>query len=270
MDDMTIKALRAPFPAHEIKWRVGATTQAKDKGIALAYIDARCVFERLDHVVGVTGWETKIYETPSGRVLCELTIDGVTKTDGAGDTGMEAEKGAISDAIKRAAVQWGIGRYLYSLPTVWCKIKPAGKSYKLAEVPDLPAWAIPEADADGPLGVYGAEARDDGEPTDDPEPRTQDDVAEESSGDERFYAACQAKVEEGIAFFETLGDSRVDATQQMGERVTDLLADGMQAAVGKAYASYYEIEDREHRKAFYRSLKATVATMIEEVDDGQL
>jgi len=52
-----------------------------------------------------------------GRVTCELSIRfgerWITKTDGAGDTGIEGEKGAISDSLKRSAVLWGIGRYLY-------------------------------------------------------------------------------------------------------------------------------------------------------------
>ena len=43
--------------------------------------------------------------------------------------------------MKRAAVQWGIGRYLYKLPSVWVKIKPQGKTYVIDEVPKLPNWA---------------------------------------------------------------------------------------------------------------------------------
>ena len=61
-------------------------------------------------------------------------MDGgwVAKADGAGDTAHEAEKGGISDAFKRAAVQWGVGRYLYRLESPWVAIEPAGKSYKIA------------------------------------------------------------------------------------------------------------------------------------------
>ena len=37
----------------------------------------------------------------------------VTKSDGAEDSTIEAVKGAYSDSFKRAAVKWGIARYLY-------------------------------------------------------------------------------------------------------------------------------------------------------------
>ena len=50
------------------------------------------------------------------------------KADGAGQTDMEAEKGALSDALKRAAVRWGIGRYLYDLKAPWIVLEQRGKS----------------------------------------------------------------------------------------------------------------------------------------------
>ena len=254
-----IKALKAPFNADEIKWRVGSTTQDKKKGLALAYIDARCVFERLDMVVGPEGWQTWIKETASGRVLCTLLIDGIEKTDGAGDTGKEAEKGAISDAIKRAAVQWGIGRYLYNLPAVWCKIVPMGKSYRLAETPDLPAWATPnnvEVKGKKEITPESAESKS---------VLKRKKIQEEPDPD-AFALACAKKVKEGRLFFESIGHAPEDAELSMNERLTDLLT-GMRAAVGTSYVSYHEIEIREHQESFYRSLAGTVAAMIAEMDD---
>ena len=106
--------LSAQFDENEIQWRPGGG------GKELAYIDARTVMERLDDVVGAENWQDTYAETTAGRVLCGLSIrlgnEWITKSDGAGDTGVEGEKGAISDAFKRAAVKWGIGRYLYDLP----------------------------------------------------------------------------------------------------------------------------------------------------------
>ena len=47
--------------------------------------------------------------------------------------------------MKRAAYQWGIGRYLYNLDPVWVPIKLSGKSYVIdGPPPTLPAWALPE------------------------------------------------------------------------------------------------------------------------------
>jgi len=108
-----LKELAKPFPPDKIKWRKGGNGY-------LAYIDARHLMNRLDEVVGPENWEDSYEETPKGRVLCKLSlcIDGqwISKSDGAGDTAFEGEKGGISDAFKRAGVKWGIGRYLYELP----------------------------------------------------------------------------------------------------------------------------------------------------------
>ena len=142
-------AIEAPFSPERISWRVGSTTNDKKRGMALAYIDARDVMERLDIVVGPHNWQCR-YPHATGKTVCEIGIrltmpDGmvewVWKADGAGDTDFEAEKGALSDAFKRAAVRWGIGRYLYDIEAKWVEIEPAGKSFKIkeSEVPKLRA-----------------------------------------------------------------------------------------------------------------------------------
>lgn len=131
-----LKDLAAPFDPKRISWRVGSTTQAKDKGMALAYIDSRDVQDRLDTVCGAGGWQCR-YPHAGQKTVCEIgvKIDGewVWKADGAGDSDVEAEKGALSDAFKRAAVKWGIGRYLYDLDSPWVQIVQKGKSYVIAE-----------------------------------------------------------------------------------------------------------------------------------------
>lgn len=129
-------ALSAPFPPDRVSWRVGSTNKDKTKGMALAFIDARDVMERLDCTVGPGGWQCS-YPHAAGKTVCRimLKIDGewVAKEDGAGDTDVEAEKGALSDAFKRAAVRWGIGRYLYDLPSPWVVIEQYGRSYRIAD-----------------------------------------------------------------------------------------------------------------------------------------
>ena len=85
-------------------------------GKQLAYIDARDVADRLDEVVGQAFWQNR-YTCVNGVTVCEigLKVDGewAWKADGAPETTIEAEKGALSDAFKRAGVKWGIARYLY-------------------------------------------------------------------------------------------------------------------------------------------------------------
>lgn len=135
--------LAKPFPDSAISWRVGSTNIDKKTGqprggknaagIALAYIDARDVQNRLDAVCGVANWSDKYVETEKGRIICTLSIriDGewIAKSDGAGDSDVESEKGAISDALKRAAVKWGVGRYLYDMESPWVELDARGNSW---------------------------------------------------------------------------------------------------------------------------------------------
>ena len=131
--------LSAPFPPEQVSWRVGSTTQDKSKGMALAYIDSRDVMQRLDEVCTPAGWQC-LYPHVAGKTVCNIGIkigdEWVWKADGAGDTDVEAEKGALSDAFKRAAVKWGVGRYLYDIKSPWVAIEPAGRSYAITK-PEL-------------------------------------------------------------------------------------------------------------------------------------
>lgn len=143
---MNLQRLAEPFPVNKIHWRVGATTQDKKKGIALAYLDARDVMKRLDDEYGAN-WQCR-YPFPG---CCEIGLllsspnetrqEWVWRANGAGETNVEGEKGQYSDAFKRAAVMWGIGRYLYSLPNVWVELD---QYKKIIQPPELPHWATPE------------------------------------------------------------------------------------------------------------------------------
>jgi len=147
-DNKIMKELNAPFKPNEIEWRVGATNADKTKGIALAYVTNRAIQKRLDDVVGIFGWKNEFQTWKDNKQLCGISIyfegEWITKWDGADDTDKEATKGGLSGAMKRAACQWGIGRYLYDIPNQWVKIKKQGKSYVLAETPKLPNWALPK------------------------------------------------------------------------------------------------------------------------------
>lgn len=120
--------LLAPFPAEAISWRAQNMKADGTSALALCYIDARDVMRRLDEACGPEGWQDSYAETPKGRLICTISIlcDGewIAKSDGAGDTDVEGEKGAISDAFKRAAVKWGIGRYLYDVEATWADCEP--------------------------------------------------------------------------------------------------------------------------------------------------
>lgn len=131
-------ALSEPFPLEYIEWRVGSTNGDKSKGLALCYIDARAVMDRLDMVCGPDGWQNTYSAGVNGSIICNIGVrmpDGewLWKADGAGATDVEGEKGMLSDALKRAAVRWGIGRYLYDLKSPWVELEPAGRSVKIKD-----------------------------------------------------------------------------------------------------------------------------------------
>ena len=122
--------LKRPFPINKLRWRQGQGNSGE-----LVYITARDVMDRLDDVFGVEGWSDD-YEWLGDRLLCKISckLNGtgwVTKSDGAEDSTIEAIKGAYSDSFKRAAVKWGIARYLYHPNAVDSSKQPA-------------SWATPE------------------------------------------------------------------------------------------------------------------------------
>lgn len=129
--------LASEFPESEIEFRPGVV-RADDKAtegfsaLALAYITARAVMDRLDHVVGQANWRDEYESAPAGGVMCTLYIrvddEWIGKSDVGTNTEFESEKGGVSDAFKRAAVKWGIGRYLYNLPNLWWNVRE--KEYK--------------------------------------------------------------------------------------------------------------------------------------------
>lgn len=126
------KELTAPIRPDEIEWRVQS---AKDgKMTIVPYITNRCVMERFDKAFGATKWRSEFREIQNG-FICRLTVDYdghvIYREDGASKTGIEPEKGGISDSMKRAAVQFGLGRDLYNYPRV--QIADGGKF--------IPFWA---------------------------------------------------------------------------------------------------------------------------------
>ena len=120
--------LSNPFKPSDIEWRAGQFTKDGTKVMLLAYITSRAVMDRLDAVVGPENWCASYEASPINNGLeCRLSIrmingEWVTKTDAAEPTQIESVKGAYSDALKRAAVQWGIGRYLYNLDNSWVAV----------------------------------------------------------------------------------------------------------------------------------------------------
>lgn len=135
--------LQRPFTPSELEWRVGATNKDKTKGIALIYVTNRAIQNRLDEIFTPFGWRNEYKEWKGGQ-LCGISIwdDGkkewITKWDGAQDTQFEGLKGGLSDSMKRAGCQWGIGRYLYEIPNNWVKVRAIPTKKGETYVIDLP------------------------------------------------------------------------------------------------------------------------------------
>lgn len=161
MHDLTL--LSAPFPASAIRWNVGAMNREKTEGVAVPNIDPRAIENRLDETVGVAGWEVEFSETVGGdhlvavRCAISLHVEGrkVTKEDGAqadlvrgaDESGKGHElsvKGAYTNAFKRAASKWGVGRYLYAYQAPWVKLDLQGR---IKEIPALPPHMRPVGEA---------------------------------------------------------------------------------------------------------------------------
>jgi len=143
LDKVTLEKLAEPFDPSEIDWKPQATNRDKTKALAVAYIDARAVAERLDQVVE-GDWAFDWEQGDNGSVKGKLTICGTTRCDvgepGDGPQG-KTPKAAVSDALKRSAVLFGVGRYLYRLPAQWLAYDESRK--KFTQKPKLPDWAIP-------------------------------------------------------------------------------------------------------------------------------
>lgn len=144
-----LEELAQPFDVSKVKWRMQSLNDEKNAGYAVPYLDSRTIGQRLDDVVGQMRWKDEYkpwMNTSEGpSQLCIIYIydddlhEWIGKSDGAGISKKEPVKGGISDAFKRAAVKWGIGRYLYSMEPVWVKAKQKGKSVVIdkEEMPKL-------------------------------------------------------------------------------------------------------------------------------------
>jgi hypothetical protein len=147
MEGALTKQLAAPFPTTEVKWK--AQVVRGNRALTVAYVDARCVEDRLDAVFGVDGWQDGYTVLPNNSVVCKLRVrvgnDWIEKSDVGSQSDQPDEgdrlKSAFSDALKRAAVKLGIGRYLYRLPQQW--VDYDSQTRQLKSTPKLPDWAQP-------------------------------------------------------------------------------------------------------------------------------
>lgn len=103
--------------------------QISEKGLSLLlYVTSRAGQNILDEMYGPTGWKREHVEI-AGNLYCTISVwddktsQWVSKQDVGTESYTEKEKGQASDSFKRACVNWGIGRELYSAPYIWIDAK---------------------------------------------------------------------------------------------------------------------------------------------------
>jgi hypothetical protein len=116
-----LEGLKKQMP---FKWRVQSAS--KWGAQCVAYIDSRDVQDLFDEVLGAAGWQVRFEEHKGNLFACigvHIAGEWVWKSDCGTESNIEKQKGEASDAFKRAAVMWGVGRFLYELPIVKLPVK---------------------------------------------------------------------------------------------------------------------------------------------------
>lgn len=128
MSEHILQQLARPFAPEHITWKPGATTKDKAKCLAMAYADLRAYQNRLDEICGMN-WSVS-YLPWGDRIICHLTIGGVTRSSTGESESSEGNAGtsAEAQAFKRACTMFGLGRYLYELPAVWVEYDATRKA----------------------------------------------------------------------------------------------------------------------------------------------
>ena len=117
--------------AREIECRVAQVSKSGSGLSLLLYKDARCDMAILDETVGAMNWQREHVRDNANCIVSIWDDDKkqwIQKEDTGTESNTEAEKGLASDSFKRACVNWGIGRELYTSPFIWitsdkCKIE---------------------------------------------------------------------------------------------------------------------------------------------------
>ena len=138
-DARTIQAeLAKPFAPEDLEWRLQRADKDGKWGIAVPFVTNRAIQNRLDEVAGSENWYNEFKpwngDGKKGAQICGISIhfEGrgfITKWDGAENSDIEPVKGGLSDSMKRAAVQWGIGRVLYNMDAVFVDVEKKGASW---------------------------------------------------------------------------------------------------------------------------------------------
>lgn len=136
MKDQEQKQAPRRLTADEIDVRVAQTTERDGKVFVnlLLYKDARVDMKILDERYGPMNWR-RSHQLIGDRLYCTITVrdpetrEWIDKQDVGTESNTEPEKGQASDAFKRAGFNWGIGRELYTAPTIKVELDNSGYEF---------------------------------------------------------------------------------------------------------------------------------------------
>lgn len=128
------------YPASPLHFRalkaeevsVRPITDSGDSVRVLVYKDPRADRRILDETVGELNWQSDYYEEHN-MLFCKIGIrrpdtgEWIWKADTGSESNIESEKGLASDAFKRAAFAFGVGKELYTLPQIRIKLNEKDK-----------------------------------------------------------------------------------------------------------------------------------------------
>ncbi|KAB2422549.1 MULTISPECIES: Rad52/Rad22 family DNA repair protein [Bacillus cereus group] len=116
-----MKSLQAEFPVEQLGWKIINTFESQGRFFAFVapFVDARAIQDRFDEVFGIDNWQVSYEKWGEKATKCTISVflneRWISKEDGSEESDYSSVKGGFSNSLKRAAVLWGVGRYLYNV-----------------------------------------------------------------------------------------------------------------------------------------------------------
>lgn len=116
-----MESLQAEFPFEQLGWKITNTFESQGRFFAYVapFVDARAIQDRFDEVFGIDNWQVSYEKWGEKATKCTISVflneRWISKEDGSEESDYSSVKGGFSNSLKRAAVLWGVGRYLYNI-----------------------------------------------------------------------------------------------------------------------------------------------------------
>ncbi|EEM85987.1 hypothetical protein bthur0012_60310 [Bacillus thuringiensis serovar pulsiensis BGSC 4CC1] len=128
-----MESLQAEFPFEQLDWKITHTFESNGRFFAYVapFVDARAIQDRFDEVFGIDKWQVSYEKWGEKATKCTILVflneRWISKEDGSEESDYNSVKGGFSNSLKRAAVLWGVGRYLYNIKPHKVELTTQGK-----------------------------------------------------------------------------------------------------------------------------------------------